>query len=164
VLTTLLFLASLLAHEITHSLVARHYGPTVRSITLWLFGGVSDLGGEAPSPAAEAWIAGAGPLAGLLLGVIFIGLALLAGVSPGPRQHRRAQRFRPGLPRRCQRGARHVQRNPGRAAGRRQVAARGHLVAHPRPGEGHGVGGPAGQVFGTVCIAGGLYLFFLTGV
>ncbi len=85
-LTTLLFLASLLAHEIAHSLVARHYGLTVHSITLWPFGGVSDLGGEAPSPAAEAWIAGAGPLTSLLLGVIFIGLALLAGglTRPAP--------------------------------------------------------------------------------
>jgi Zn-dependent protease len=81
VVTTAVFFASLLAHELAHSLVARRYGLTVNSITLWLFGGVSELGGEAPSPAAEARIAGAGPLTSLLLGGIFIGLAALAGAS-----------------------------------------------------------------------------------
>ena len=61
VLTTAVYLASLLAHELAHSLVARRYGVTVKSITLWLLGGISELGGEAPGPAAEAWIVGAGP-------------------------------------------------------------------------------------------------------
>jgi Zn-dependent protease len=81
VVTTAVFLASLLAHEVAHSLVARHYGLTVKSITLWLLGGVSDLGGEAPSPAAEASIAGVGPLTSLLLGVVFLGAAILLGAS-----------------------------------------------------------------------------------
>ena len=81
VLTTAVYLASLLAHELAHSLVARRYGVTVKSITLWLLGGVSELGGEAPGPAAEARIAGAGPLTSLLLGGIFIGLAALAGTG-----------------------------------------------------------------------------------
>jgi Zn-dependent protease len=63
VLTTVLFFASLLAHELAHSLVARHYGLTVKSITLWLLGGVSELSGDVPRPLAEAWIAGVGPLA-----------------------------------------------------------------------------------------------------
>jgi Zn-dependent protease len=65
VLTTAVYLASLLAHELAHSLVARHYGVTVKSITLWLLGGISELGGEAPGPAAEARIADAGPLTSL---------------------------------------------------------------------------------------------------
>jgi Zn-dependent protease len=39
VVTTAVFLASLLAHEVAHSLVARHYGLMVKSITPWLFGG-----------------------------------------------------------------------------------------------------------------------------
>jgi Zn-dependent protease/CBS domain-containing protein len=81
ILTTVAFFASLLAHELAHSLVARKYGLTVKSITLWLFGGVSDLRGDVPSPAAEAWIAGVGPLTSLLLGGIFIGLAELVGAS-----------------------------------------------------------------------------------
>ena len=81
VLTTAVYLASLLAHELAHSLVARHYGLTVKSITLWLLGGVSELGGDVPRPSAEAWIAGVGPLTSLLLGGIFIGLAALAGTG-----------------------------------------------------------------------------------
>jgi len=65
VLTTAVYLASLLAHELAHSLMARRYGVTVKSITLWLPGGISEPGGEAPGPAAEARIADAGPLTSL---------------------------------------------------------------------------------------------------
>jgi len=51
VLTTLLFLASLLSHEIARSLVARHSGLTVHIITLWLFGwGLRPGRCEASSP------------------------------------------------------------------------------------------------------------------
>jgi Zn-dependent protease len=81
ILTTIVFLASLLAHELAHSLMARHYGLTVKRITLWLLGGVSELSGEAPGPAAEARIAGVGPLTSLLLGGISIGLAVLVWAS-----------------------------------------------------------------------------------
>jgi len=84
ILTTLVYFASLLAHEIAHSLMARRYGLTVKSITLWLFGGVSELSGEVPGPAAEARIAGVGPLTSLLLGGVFTGLAVLVGTGhPG---------------------------------------------------------------------------------
>ena len=83
VITAVAFLASLLAHELAHSLVARRYGLSVKSITLWLFGGVSELSGEVPSPSAEVWIAIVGPLTSLLLGVIFVGAALGVGAS-GP--------------------------------------------------------------------------------
>jgi Zn-dependent protease len=83
VITTIVFFASLLAHELAHSLVARHYRLTVESITLFLFGGVSQLSGEVPSPSAEVAIAGVGPLTSLLLGGVFVGVAaLLAGTSP----------------------------------------------------------------------------------
>jgi Zn-dependent protease/CBS domain-containing protein len=83
VITTIVFFASLLAHELAHSLVARHYRLTVESITLFLFGGVSQLSGEVPSPSAEVAIAGVGPLTSLLLGGVFVGgAALLAGTSP----------------------------------------------------------------------------------
>jgi Zn-dependent protease len=83
VITTIVFFASLLAHELAHSFVARRYGLTVESITLFLFGGISQLSGEVPSPSAEVWIAGVGPLTSLLLGGVFLGGAvLLAGTSP----------------------------------------------------------------------------------
>jgi Zn-dependent protease len=58
----LLFLLSLLAHELAHALVARRHGVGVRGMTLWLFGGVAELEREAPTPRAELRIAGAGPL------------------------------------------------------------------------------------------------------
>jgi Zn-dependent protease len=75
VVTAIVFLASLLAHELAHSLVARRYGLKVTGITLWLFGGVSQLSGEVPGPAAEARVAAVGPLTSLVLGGIFIGAA-----------------------------------------------------------------------------------------
>jgi Zn-dependent protease len=61
--------------------VARRYEITVKSITLWLLGGISKLAGEAPGPAAEARIAAVGLLTSLLLGGIFIGLAILVGTG-----------------------------------------------------------------------------------
>jgi Zn-dependent protease/CBS domain-containing protein len=58
-----LFLASLLAHELSHSLVARRHGVVVRSITLWLLGGVALMERDAPNARAALQIAIAGPLA-----------------------------------------------------------------------------------------------------
>jgi len=63
---TAMFLASLLAREAARSLVPRHHGLRVKSVTLWLLGGVSARRRSA-QPAAQAWIAGAVPLISLLL-------------------------------------------------------------------------------------------------
>ena len=83
ILTAVAFFASLLAHELAHSLVARRFGLRVEKITLWVLGGVSRLSGEVPSPRAEVWIAGVGPLTSLVLGGIFIGAAVgFAGTGP----------------------------------------------------------------------------------
>ncbi|HEU4911094.1 MAG TPA: site-2 protease family protein [Actinomycetes bacterium] len=71
------FLLGVLAHELTHAVVARRNGVRVEGITLWLFGGVARLQDEAPDPGAELRIAGSGPLVSLLLGV---GFGLAAGV------------------------------------------------------------------------------------
>ena len=65
------YIGSLLAHELAHSLVARRNGVRVDGITLWLLGGVSRLQGEFPDPGAELRVAGAGPLASLVLGGVF---------------------------------------------------------------------------------------------
>lgn len=67
----LLLLGSLLAHELAHAVVAERAGVEVRSLTLWLLGGLATLGGEAKSPGAEFRIAAVGPATSLLLAVAF---------------------------------------------------------------------------------------------
>lgn len=71
------FLLGLLAHEVSHAVVAQRNGVSVNSITLWMFGGVAELRGEARTPGAELRIAGVGPLVSLLIGVAF---GILAGI------------------------------------------------------------------------------------
>lgn len=71
VVTSLLFFASLVAHELMHSIVAQRSGIKVRSITLFIFGGVSELTEEPKQPKIELWMALAGPLTSLALGGIF---------------------------------------------------------------------------------------------
>ncbi|WP_299417775.1 site-2 protease family protein [uncultured Sulfitobacter sp.] len=66
---------SLLLHELAHSVVARHLGVPIKSITLFLFGGVAELEAEPKSGLAELWIAIAGPLMSLVLALGFWGLA-----------------------------------------------------------------------------------------
>ncbi|MDQ1521663.1 MAG: hypothetical protein QOI55_2736 [Actinomycetota bacterium] len=70
IVTAVLFLASILAHEVSHSLVARRRGVEVDSITLWLLGGISQLRGDATSPGDAFWIAVVGPLTSLAIGVV----------------------------------------------------------------------------------------------
>jgi Zn-dependent protease/predicted transcriptional regulator len=71
ILTSLLFFASVLFHELSHSVVAKLYKIRVASITLFVFGGVSRIGKDAPTPAQEFNIAFAGPLSSGLLAVMF---------------------------------------------------------------------------------------------
>src|SRR5512133_1119008 len=71
----LLFLVSILLHELGHSWVARREGIEVDSITLWLFGGVSQLKGRFTSPGAEFRVAISGPLVSIALGVLFVLIA-----------------------------------------------------------------------------------------
>ncbi|HUC03971.1 MAG TPA: site-2 protease family protein [Acidimicrobiales bacterium] len=75
--TTVVFFVSLVAHEVSHTVVAIRNGIRVRGITLWLFGGVSELESEALSPGADFRIAVVGPLTSLVLAGVF-GLVVLA--------------------------------------------------------------------------------------
>jgi Zn-dependent protease len=68
----------LLIHELAHSWVALRHGLPIRGITLFVFGGVSRLGAEAPSPAVEIRMALAGPLVSVVLGGLFAAAAALA--------------------------------------------------------------------------------------
>lgn len=68
VLTSLLFMASVLVHEVAHSLVALSRGLPVRSIRLYIFGGVSEMEDEPPSPLTEFLVSLAGPAASIALG------------------------------------------------------------------------------------------------
>jgi Zn-dependent protease len=71
VVGTLLFFGSLLAHELSHSFVARAKGIPVEGITLFVFGGISRTRMEAENPGDEFQIAGIGPLVSLILAGVF---------------------------------------------------------------------------------------------
>jgi|SRR5690242_4926613 Zn-dependent protease len=76
IVAAVLFLASILLHELGHSWVARHEGIEVDSITLWLFGGVSQFKSQFKSPGAEFRTAVTGPLVSIVLGVVFVLIAV----------------------------------------------------------------------------------------
>lgn len=76
------FYAGLLAHELSHALVARRSGVQVSGITLWLFGGVSRLTGDPATPRSEAVIAGVGPLTSFAVALIALGFFAATGTWP----------------------------------------------------------------------------------
>jgi Zn-dependent protease/predicted transcriptional regulator len=63
--------ASVIVHELFHSLVARRHGLPMQGITLFVFGGVAEMDDEPPSAKAEFLMAIAGPLASILTGLVF---------------------------------------------------------------------------------------------
>jgi Zn-dependent protease len=79
-IATVLLFVSVLAHEFGHSLVARSQGIPVRGITLFILGGVAQLGREPDTPGREAWMAIAGPLVSAAIGGLTLaGAYLISG-------------------------------------------------------------------------------------
>jgi Zn-dependent protease/CBS domain-containing protein len=73
---------SIVAHEFCHSLVARSFGMPMKGITLFIFGGVAEMGDEPPTARAEFWMAIVGPLSSLAIGGVFY-LVHRLGLSAG---------------------------------------------------------------------------------
>lgn len=84
--TSVLFFVALLLHELAHSLVAKARGLRVRAITLFALGGVSQIESEARDAKSEFWIAIAGPITSVVIGLVLLGTAWLGGwlVAGGP--------------------------------------------------------------------------------
>lgn len=84
ILTSALFFASIVTHELAHSILAIRSGIPVREITLFVFGGVSHITKEATHPKAELLIAIVGPLASLAMAGVFYGLHFLLAQAQQP--------------------------------------------------------------------------------
>lgn len=76
--------ASIIVHELSHSLVARRFDIQMTEITLFIFGGVANMEDEPATPGAEFWMAIAGPLASIAIGGVFLGVFALAAALHAP--------------------------------------------------------------------------------
>ena len=82
VVTAVGLFAGVLLHELGHSWTARHYGITISSITLWIFGGMAHMEDLPEDWNVEFWVAIAGPITSVLLGVGFYGLLQVVPADP----------------------------------------------------------------------------------
>lgn len=78
-ITALAFFVALLAHELSHAVVAKARGVPVSSITLFALGGVARMDRDTADPKTEFWMGLAGPLTSVLIGLIALGLARALG-------------------------------------------------------------------------------------
>src|SRR5579864_7713941 len=83
ILTALLFFAALLAHEMSHALVARSHGLKTREITLFALGGVAQIEKEPEDPKTEFWVGIVGPFSSAVIGLICLGISWAGGWRMG---------------------------------------------------------------------------------
>ncbi|MGH9962643.1 MAG: site-2 protease family protein, partial [Pyrinomonadaceae bacterium] len=79
ILTGLLFFAAIIAHELSHALVAKARHLPVRAITLFALGGVAQIEREADDAKTEFWMGFAGPIMSLVIGFLCLALAMVLG-------------------------------------------------------------------------------------
>jgi Zn-dependent protease/predicted transcriptional regulator len=78
-------LVSIVFHELWHSLIARRFGLPMKGITLFVFGGVAEMTEEPPSPKAEFFMAVAGPISSIVLGLGLFGVTFLGDSMGWPK-------------------------------------------------------------------------------
>jgi len=75
---------SIIIHEFSHSLIARKYGLQIKGITLFIFGGVAEMKNEPDNPKTEFFMAIAGPIASLILSLLFAALYQVTTIIEAP--------------------------------------------------------------------------------
>lgn len=78
IVSAILLFISVLVHELSHSIIAKRNGLPIARITLFFFGGVSEITEEPRDPALEVWMAGAGPLTSFAIAIVLGAFWLLS--------------------------------------------------------------------------------------
>jgi Zn-dependent protease/CBS domain-containing protein len=79
ILTALFFFAALVAHEMSHALMARRFGIDTRAITLFALGGVAQIESEPKEARTEFWVGIIGPITSAIIGVVCLVIAFASG-------------------------------------------------------------------------------------